>query len=213
MGRYGRSAVAIKQLGDGSVIKLRRLPDRDFAEGLARVDGRWVQLTWREKRVYLYDDDLKPLATLPFPYEGWGAASLDGGTRLITSDGSATLRVFAPDFSAVERSFTVRGSNGDEVTNLNELEAIGPYLLANIWKSDRVMIIDTRPESAGKVVAELDFSSLSERLRKEAPALDPEGVLNGLAWDAQAGQLLVTGKLWPRLYAVEIKNAPWHTGR
>ena len=40
------------------------------------------------------------------------------------------------------------------------------------------------------------------------PVADREGadVLNGIAYDAKADRLIVTGKLWPRLY--EIKLVP-----
>ena len=32
--------------------------------------------------------------------------------------------------------------------------------------------------------------------------LDPEAVLNGIAYDAAANRLFVTGKLWPRLFEI-----------
>ena len=31
-----------------------------------------------------------------------------------------------------------------------------------------------------------------------------ENVLNGIAWDADKKRLFVTGKLWPKLFAVEV---------
>jgi glutaminyl-peptide cyclotransferase len=34
---------------------------------------------------------------------------------------------------------------------------------------------------------------------------DPEAVLNGIAYDQTAKRLFVTGKLWPRLFEIQIK--------
>ena len=34
--------------------------------------------------------------------------------------------------------------------------------------------------------------------------LDPEGVLNGIAYDAAKSRLFVTGKLWPKLFEIEV---------
>jgi glutamine cyclotransferase len=34
--------------------------------------------------------------------------------------------------------------------------------------------------------------------------LDPEPVLNGIAYDAASNRLFVTGKLWPRLFEIEV---------
>jgi glutamine cyclotransferase len=34
--------------------------------------------------------------------------------------------------------------------------------------------------------------------------LDTEAVLNGIAYDASRNRLFVTGKLWPRLFEIEI---------
>ena len=33
---------------------------------------------------------------------------------------------------------------------------------------------------------------------------DPEAVLNGIAHDAANNRLFVTGKLWPRLFEIEV---------
>jgi glutamine cyclotransferase len=34
--------------------------------------------------------------------------------------------------------------------------------------------------------------------------LDSEAVLNGIAYDAARNRLFVTGKLWPRLFEIEV---------
>jgi glutamine cyclotransferase len=34
--------------------------------------------------------------------------------------------------------------------------------------------------------------------------LDPEAVLNGIAYDSVGNRLFVTGKLWPKLFEIEV---------
>ena len=38
----------------------------------------------------------------------------------------------------------------------------------------------------------------------EVPKPEPEAVLNGIAYDAAADRLFVTGKLWPKIFEIQI---------
>ena len=58
-------------------------------------------------------------------------------------------------------------------------------------------IIDPRN---GRVKGRLDLSSIIPSVS------DPEAVLNGTAYDPERNRLLVTGKLWPRLYEISIPS-------
>jgi glutamine cyclotransferase len=78
---------------------------------------------------------------------------------------------------------------------LNELEFVGKWLYANIWKADRVAIIDA---TDGTVRAWLDLAPLRGRLGRDC------GVANGIAYDAARGRLYVTGKHWDRLFEIEV---------
>ena len=72
-----------------------------------------------------------------------------------------------------------------------------PRIYANIWPTDQIVIID--PET-GRVTGWIDMSGLW------TPPADEQGdsVLNGIAFVPQTRHLLVTGKLWPRLYEIEL---------
>ena len=84
---------------------------------------------------------------------------------------------------------------------LNELEFARGEILANVWHSDRVVVIDPKD---GRVRSSFDFSALRKRLFWP-PGMQPvESDLNGLAYDERSGRLLVTGKLWPKLFEVEM---------
>ena len=56
----------------------------------------------------------------------------------------------------------------------------------------------------GEVEAWIDLAGLLPLAFRR----DPEEVLNGIAYDARTGHLLVTGKGWPRLFEIEVLPAP-----
>jgi len=213
-GLYGGSTVRRVDLETGRALQQRRLPARLFGEGLTAWQGELVQLTWRAGRVLRYDRaTLAPLGELDLQGEGWGLTH--DGEHWIVSDGSATLRFLAPDTGAEQRRVSVR-DGGRPVRFLNELEMVpvsvdadgpastavggGPIrdeLWANIWHTDRLVRIDPR---GGRVLGYVDLAGLLP----ESERPDREAVLNGIAYDAEQRRLLVTGKLWPRLYWIEV---------
>jgi glutaminyl-peptide cyclotransferase len=126
--------------------------------------------------------------------EGWGLTS--DGQRLIVSDGSSYLTFIDPATFAVDT--TVRVTNGGQpVDQLNELEWVRGEVWANVWHTQQIVRIDP---GTGRVKGTLDLSALIP------PVRDPEGVLNGTAYDEASNRLLVTGKLWPRLYEISIPS-------
>ena len=66
-----------------------------------------------------------------------------------------------------------------------------------MWYSDRIARIDT---ATGAVTGWIDLAGLLEP--EEEPGSG--GVLNGIAFDSDSGRLFVTGKLWPRLFEIEV---------
>ena len=52
----------------------------------------------------------------------------------------------------------------------------------------------------GNVVTVLDASDLPI----DRTSLPPDAVLNGIAYDPESGRFLLTGKLWPWLFEVEL---------
>jgi glutamine cyclotransferase len=51
------------------------------------------------------------------------------------------------------------------------------------------------------VVAWLDLSKLAPK-----KAISGDAVLNGIAYDAAADRLFVTGKLWPQLFEIRVRR-------
>ena len=86
---------------------------------------------------------------------------------------------------------------GDKpIDRLNELEYIDGEVWSNVWYEDRIARI---APATGKVVGWVDLSQLYP-----ASARPSEAVLNGIAYDAAAKKLYVTGKDWPQIYEIEV---------
>ncbi len=194
-GRYGTSWLRRVDVETGEVQQQTELPDQFFGEGIALLGDRIYQLTWLSKRGFIYDaTSFEPLGEFSYETEGWGLTA--DGSRLIMSDGSASLFFLDPGTLAVTGTLPVH-QDGTPIDDINELEYVGGLIFANVWYSDDVLQID--PDT-GAVVGRLDFSEL---LAGERPR-DPDAVLNGIAYNPNNGHLYVTGKLWPKLFEVRL---------
>lgn len=192
-GLYGESSVRRVEPATGRVLQRVALPDRYFGEGLTVHGGRAVQLTWLEQRVLFWSPGaLAARGSRAYAWEGWGLTT--DGTSLIASDGSDTLRFLDPVTFAERRSVAVRDGS-IAVDRLNELEYRDGIVWANVWPSDRIALIDP---GTGRVRGWLDMARLRARLGGRGE------VLNGIARDPVTGRMAVTGKLWPRLFAVRL---------
>jgi glutamine cyclotransferase len=194
-GNYGFSSLREVELATGRVLKQVGVERTYFAEGLAVVGDRAYQLTWKERKCFVYDaDTFRPLQEFTYEGEGWGLTT--DGRVLVMSDGSSRIRFIDPQDFRVLRTIDVTES-GRPVDRLNELEWIQGEIFANVWQTDRVVRIDP---ATGVVRGVIDFTGLlpaTERANAD--------VLNGLAYEPATGRLLVTGKWWPRIYEVRIK--------
>lgn len=193
-GQYGASTLRRVDLATGRPEKQRALGPQFFGEGIAILDGLVYQLTWQNGVVVVYDlDTFDVERTMRYAGEGWGLTH--DGRQLIMSDGSATIRFRDPATFAVTREIEVR-ADGAPLARLNELEYVDGEIWANIWYDDRIARIDP---ADGKVRGFIDLGTLYPQ-----SARGSEAVLNGIAYDAAAKRLFVTGKNWPQLYEIEV---------
>ena len=202
-GQYGGSYIARWQLKGTQIDKWQPLPTAMFGEGLTVLGERIYVLTWRERTALIFDkNSLQPIGQFDFAGEGWGLTN--DGRHLIASNGSDTLRFIDPQSQKISSEINVTDA-GKSVTQLNELEwlpATGKRparILANIWQTDTIVAIDPR---SGVVTAKLDMRKLYPSGQR-SPSAD---VLNGIAFDARDNTLLLTGKIWPFVYRVQLKQ-------
>lgn len=196
-GLYGQSQVRVFE-ADGTELASVAVDGDLFAEGLTRVADRLIQITWREETALVWDaETLEPLETFSYEGEGWGIC-LDG-ERLIMSDGTATLTLRDPN--TFRRTGAVEVTlGGRPVERLNELECVGEHVMANVWLTDTIVIIDA---DTGEVAGVIDAAGLRDTL-SSTEGID---VLNGIAVDPESGSLYLTGKLWPEIFEVELVPA------
>lgn len=194
-GLNGRSSLREVDIDTGGVLRIHNLSSAYFGEGIALHQGKIYQVTYRSRIGFVYDlETFETVDTFEIATEGWGLTH--DGSSLIMSDGTSTLRFI--DFDNFEEKRTVEVRDGGvPVTKINELEYVDGEVYANIWKTDLIARIDP---GSGRVTGWLDLAGLKDCL-PEGSSFD---VLNGIAYDSEGDHLFVTGKLWPRLFEIEI---------
>ncbi len=198
-GLNGRSSLRKVRLETGDVVQRRDVDARYFAEGLTDWGNRLVQLTYQTNVGFVYDlETFEPRGTFNYDGEGWGLARDD--RRLIMSDGSSRLRFIDPETFREIRRLEVTDA-GRPVDDLNELEFVKGSIYANVWYVERIAMIDP---SDGRVTGWIDVSGLTSRMTPR-PDVGGGAVPNGIAYDASADRLFVTGKLWPRLFEIRVR--------
>jgi len=194
-GLMGRSTVKIVDLKTGKTLKSHELPDNYFGEGIAIIENKIIQLTWRSKTGFVYDKKtLNLIKKFSYQTQGWGITY--DGKYLIISDGSAVLYFMDPNTFKVVGTLEVHGDSG-KVSKLNELEYINGEIYANIWGIEKIARINPK---TGRVTAWINLSGLLSDQDKK----NRVDVLNGIAFNSDKGSLFVTGKLWPKLFEIEL---------
>lgn len=196
-GYEGKSSLRRVELETGKVLQKVEVPRFYFAEGLTVFGGKAYQLTWEGEKGFVYDPKtFKKLGEFEYEGEGWGLTH--DSDSLILSDGSHKIRFIDPNTFQVKRTISVF-DNGRPLSQLNELEYVKGEIFANVWHQDRVARIDPQ---TGTIKGWVDLAGLL----RPGEVKDPEAVLNGIAYDEAGDRLFVTGKLWPKLFEVRLKQ-------
>jgi glutamine cyclotransferase len=195
-GLHGASSLRKVDLQTGRVVKIRNLKPQFFGEGITVFGNRIIQLTYQSHVGFVYDKiSFRLLKTFNYPYEGWGITH--DGKRLIVSDGTSKLHFLDPETFAEMKTVVVH-DHREAIAGLNELEFVQGEIFANVWPESRIAKID--PET-GRVTGWIELQDL---LKPQEIAGDTD-VLNGIAYDAKNHRLFVTGKLWPKLFEIELE--------
>jgi glutaminyl-peptide cyclotransferase len=200
-GLNGQSSLRRVEIQTGQVLKIEKVQQQFFAEGLALFNNRLYQLTWITQTAFVYDlDSFQMLRTFGYTGEGWGLTH--NGQSLIMSDGTNQIRFLDPETFQVQRTINVL-DGGTPIRQLNELEYIKGEIFANIWFSDHIARIDPQ---TGRVNGWLDLA----QLRSLGDRIPTDNVLNGIAYDEAGDRLFVTGKNWPKLFEIKLvtRRAP-----
>lgn len=200
-GIKGHSSLRRVEIATGKVVQSHSFADLPvFGEGMTLHTTHHIfMLTWRAGRGFIFNQSTFELEKeWKYEGEGWGLTMDRKNDEVYMSDGTSQLRVLDPEDLSERRRIQVT-MNGKPVTQLNELEWICDELWSNVWQTSKIYRIDPR---TGVVNAVIDASNLP--LREDVTgSID---VLNGIAFDNQTGRLWLTGKLWPSVYQVTVKD-------
>ncbi len=193
-GLRGRSALTEIHPDNGQVLRQVNLHEDFFAEGLAVVDDRLIQLTWTSGIAFIYDlSSFDSIGEFTYEGEGWGLC-YDGSDLWMSNGTDVLVRRDAQTFEALDQvNITL---NGRGVNRLNELECVGGLIWANVWRTNTIVVIDP---STGEVVSSIDASGLLA----PAEALFADA-LNGIAYDERRDSMVITGKEWPAMFEIEL---------
>ncbi len=196
-GLEGKSLIKKYDLATGKTAKEIALDKQYFGEGITILDNKIYQLTWKNKKGFVYNlDDFKFIQNFTYGTEGWGMTN--NGKDLIMSDGTNKIYYMNPYSFAVTDKIEVYDNIGP-VVNINELEYYKGIIYANVWRTSLILKIDA---ATGKILARMDLDELVSK----AGNPNEMDVLNGITINPSTGNLLVTGKLWNKIFEIKIEE-------
>ena len=196
-GQNGSSRILKYTLGATTPIVETPQSDEIFSEGAAIVGDKIYQLTWQNKKGFIYNkSDLSLISEFAYPNvigEGWGLTY--DNKNLILSDGTKNIYFLdVKDPSKIVRYISVAG-NTEAYDKLNELEYHKGFIYANVWQQPVILKINP---ANGEVVGKFDFTEIAKK-----HTTNSDDVLNGIAF--KGDNMLITGKNWDKIYEVSIK--------
>lgn len=201
-GLHGRSTLREVEPRTGEVLRKVALDSRYFGEGLERVGNLLYQITWREKTALVWDlETFQQVNQFEYDGDGWGLTY--DGEFLIMTTGSHELFFRDPETFEVVDVVPITLS-GRPLRGVNELEYVDGTVWGNVILQDYIVGIDP---STGRVTDVVDCHGLLEPDIREKV-----DVLNGIAWNDDAGTFFITGKLWPSLFEVRFVDPPRENG-
>lgn len=197
-GRKKASSLRKVDLQTGKIVQAHNLSPDLFGEGITTFKDEIFQLTWQSQEGFVYDKETFAFKRkFNYPTEGWGLTT--DGEYLIMSDGSHQIYFLDPVGLTEVKRIEVYGDKGP-FSNLNELEYINGEVYANSYQTDIIVKFDPK---TGKVLGFVDLKGLLEKGSIRSNNVD---VLNGIAYDKENDRLFVTGKWWPRLFEIRLKE-------
>lgn len=194
-GIVGCSSLRIVERETGEILQKISVEDC-FAEGIAAIGDRLVQLVWRSQQALVYRlPDLTLIDHYSYSGEGWGMTAT--AEHYLTSNGSDEIVYRDRHFNRV-KSLKVR-VNGFPLRGINDLAWAKGRIYCNVLHDSNIYEISA---GRGTVLRILDCSRLAEAAAMPGSA----NVLNGIAYDPQTDTFFITGKRWRNLFQVRFTD-------
>ncbi|MEL1253480.1 glutaminyl-peptide cyclotransferase [Flavobacterium sp. DGU38] len=198
-GQEGASFIKKYDYKTGKVFKKIDLDSKYFGEGITFINGKLFQLTYKNKKGFIYDaKTLKLEKTFDYEkqIEGWGMTN--DGKHIYQTDGTEKIWKVDPSTQKMIDYINVY-SGTSKIKAVNELEWINGKIYTNVWFKDAVAVVN--PES-GAVEGILDLSGL----RKLTTGTTTDDVLNGIAYNPKTKTIFVTGKNWDKMFEITVSE-------
>jgi glutaminyl-peptide cyclotransferase len=114
--------------------------------------------------------------------------------HLILSDGSSSLRFLSGFLQETKKRRARPWRAGEQPQRVGFVAVDLPHV-----STDRIARIS---RASGDVISWIDLTGLLT----PGAVTDPEAVLNGIAYDAVRDRLFVTGKLWPKIFEIQLER-------
>jgi len=195
-GNKGTSFVVSYNPQNGKKYKSLTIDDQYFGEGITILNEKMYQLTYKTRIGFVYNvNTFEKTGEFTFlSEEGWGLTN--DGKYLIMSDGTSKITYLDPITFKKVKSIYICDNKGI-INNINELEYVDGMIYANIWTSNTIIKIDG---SSGKVLTYINMEGLLSTINSSS--ID---VLNGIAYNKVENLFYVTGKYWPKMFAIRFE--------
>ncbi|MFB9108721.1 glutaminyl-peptide cyclotransferase [Flavobacterium gyeonganense] len=198
-GQEGASFIKKYDYKTGKVFKKIDLDSKYFGEGITFLNGKLFQLTYKNKKGFIYDSKTLKLEKT-FDYEkdieGWGMTN--DGKQIYQTDGTEKIWKVDPSTQKMIDYINVY-SGTSKIKAVNELEWINGKIYANIWFKDAIAVVNP---NSGAVEGILDLSGL----RKVMTDITKDDVLNGIAYNPKTKTIFVTGKNWSKMFEITVSE-------
>ena len=196
-GQYGKSFIKKVDMESNIIINKLMIDKKLFAEGITVYNDKLYMLTWKSNKGLILDKNtLELIGEFNYSTEGWGLTTIDD--NLVMSDGTEKLFFIDPKSFKINNYIEVYDNNG-KVENINEMEYINDKIYANIYGKDIIVIINYKTGEVENII------NLEGLLNRENYNTNID-VMNGIAYNLENESILVTGKWWPSMFEIKIKE-------
>lgn len=203
----------------GLPITLVKNSDDIFAEGLAKLGDKYFQLTWMNKKVYIYDLEFKLLDTKPLPKEmkksGWGLTS--DGEMLYATSGTDIIFELDPETLECNSMIKAKLPSGNPLYQLNECQIVEKSMYCNKFQDTKIYKLNYKTGITERIyelrpLLELVIITMNQKVREMGNSYKwnrydhANNVLNGIAYNPTTRTFYLTGKMWYFMFEVELKS-------
>lgn len=168
-----------------------------FGEWITIFKNKIYFLTWKNQKWFIIDaTNFKKIDEFDYQWEWWWITNND--KKIFMSNWTEIIKIYNEKFEKIDE--IVVTENGKKIKNINELEYINGFLYANIWLSNTIIKININTWEVEKKF-NLDYIKNTE-IKTNPTAQE----LNWIAYNKEKNNIIITWKMWSKLYIFDLEN-------